>query len=504
MVIFYHLYARKVPVSFLHRGLFVFPSTKNIDFMNHLSIDHLLVGAFLLITLIVGLWTGRGVKDIRDYALGKGTFKTFTMTLTVIATYVGGGTLVGGSKDVFADGIIATLAAVLGTLVSFLFVAFYIAPKVTRFKDCITVGDLMGKFFGTYSRIITGLVGILNSIFLVGMQVLALGYASEKLLGVQIDSSYVIVLGGFLLIAYSAIGGIRPVAMTDLIQFFMLTFGTSLLAGVLTYKAGGLGVVFDNIPQARFEVIEHPKSAYYLALFIIGYLLPTIPFNAPYVQRMLMVKDERRARSVYVISGISLALIRILVMIIGFSALILYPNTNANSVFSQIISDLPIGIKGLVLTGLVAALMSSADSFLNAGGVLFGHDVVKPITDKMGIKINELAIARLGTLIIGVLGILVALNAENVTMLGLCASSAVALVYTIPLIGGIVGLKTDTPSFFIAMFCALVTFIIANQYLELELFYLALPIGLVASILSFLTAHLVRNKGFALHQYPSN
>ncbi len=58
--------------------------------MHYLSIDHLIVGSFLLLTLLIGLRAGRGIKDIREYAIANKQFGTGALTLTLVATYIGG------------------------------------------------------------------------------------------------------------------------------------------------------------------------------------------------------------------------------------------------------------------------------------------------------------------------------------------------------------------------------------------------------------------------------
>ena len=70
--------------------------------MHYLSLDYLIVYAFLLITLIIGLRAGRGIKDIKEYALANKSFGTVALTLTYLATDIGGAAILdwGGGTDV--------------------------------------------------------------------------------------------------------------------------------------------------------------------------------------------------------------------------------------------------------------------------------------------------------------------------------------------------------------------------------------------------------------------
>ncbi|MEL6152882.1 MAG: sodium:solute symporter family protein, partial [Bacteroidota bacterium] len=70
--------------------------------MHYLSVDYLIVYAFLLITLYIGLRAGRGIKDIREYAIANKTYGTGALVLTYLATDFGGGTLLGDTGGVFS------------------------------------------------------------------------------------------------------------------------------------------------------------------------------------------------------------------------------------------------------------------------------------------------------------------------------------------------------------------------------------------------------------------
>ena len=96
----------------------------------------------MLATLFVGLRAGRGIKDIREYAIANRSYGTIALTLTFLATNIGAGTVIDASARVFSLGIIATVAA-LGVPISLLLVAKFVAPKMEFFSTCITAGDVM-------------------------------------------------------------------------------------------------------------------------------------------------------------------------------------------------------------------------------------------------------------------------------------------------------------------------------------------------------------------------
>jgi SSS family solute:Na+ symporter len=80
--------------------------------MHYLSIDHITVYVFLLITLVVGLLAGRAIQDVKEYAIANRVYGTGVLTITFLATFIGGSTIIGTTGNVFRDGIIPIIAPV--------------------------------------------------------------------------------------------------------------------------------------------------------------------------------------------------------------------------------------------------------------------------------------------------------------------------------------------------------------------------------------------------------
>jgi Na+/proline symporter len=462
--------------------------------MNYFSIDFLIVYGFLAITVIIGVWSGRGIKDIREYAIANRKYSTGVLVIGFLATWVGGSSILGESQQVFEDGIIRVVTA-LSQIVSILFIAWVIAPKMERFTDSITLGDLMGQFYGKYGRLITGWASLGYTIGLVGMQVVSLGYVYE-FLGLQ--NKWGMFLGGSILVIYSAIGGIKSITITDIIQFVILIIVVPLIANVVTKEAGGIKEVFFQIPKEKLVIFEHKRFSYYLMLFILA-IFPVGLLSPPFVQRLLMAKNKEQAARMYIAGAVFLPLSRALILLIGFSAFVAYPHVKSSQIIPTIINQLlPVGLKGLSIAGLLAIIMSTADSFLGAGGLVFTHDVVKPICDKMNWAINELKAVRYITFVIGALSTLFAFILSNIANLGFYAVTILGPIVTIPLVAGIIGLKTNSKTFLIAFLTTMVSFVCSSILLSKSNSYLIFPISLFTNLFSFLLAHFIQYKSFTI------
>lgn len=161
--------------------------------MHYLSTDHFIVYFFLFITLIVGFWAGKGVKNIRDYALSNRAFGTAALVLTFLATEVGGQGVINIAGEIGTTGIIVMLTF-LSFPISYIVQALWIAPKMVRFPNCMTMGDIMGELYGRPSQVMAGIFGFFITICASGAEVIMLGIATQSLLG--IDARIGMIVGG--------------------------------------------------------------------------------------------------------------------------------------------------------------------------------------------------------------------------------------------------------------------------------------------------------------------
>ena len=149
------------------------------------SLDSLIVVASLLITLIIGLRAGRGIQDIREYAIANKTFCTAALVLTLLATDIAGESILEIAGEVSKTGIILAVAFIAGVGGGFLIQALFIASNIVYFDKCITIGDVMKTLYGVNSQIIIGILGFFTAICVAGMEIVVLGLFCETLLGLD-------------------------------------------------------------------------------------------------------------------------------------------------------------------------------------------------------------------------------------------------------------------------------------------------------------------------------
>jgi len=474
--------------------------------MNYLTIDYLIVYAFLLITLVIGLRAGRGIKDMREYAIANKQFGTGVLTMTILATYITGSQGIGYVGYVFDDGILPVFSIIgCGAIITFLFIAWCIAPNMQYFKGCWTLPELMGRFYGQRARFWMGILGTFYSVALVALQMIWLGYV-----GVLFDlpSQLSIFLGGFFLVLYAARGGMKAVAITDVLQFIAILVFVPLVAYVVLYHVGGIKNLFSQVPAETFDVLHHPSLKNYV-VYCIWDLFPAFPLSFPFIQRMLMARDKRQLIDSYYIGLSFLTVFYLLLTLIGLAAIVLRETVDVNmpqqgsNVFVYIVKNyLPVGAQGIIGAGFIAGIMSTADSFLHTAGVALVHDVIQP---RMKRKIDALSLARFLTFLLGLTALALALfykvlPRDQYGGLDLSKglnfmTEVIALVFTIPLVAGIMGLKTEARSFLVASIITVTVFFLSRFYLSNEFI---IPLAVATNALSFFGTHYFQNKGFAV------
>jgi SSS family solute:Na+ symporter len=152
--------------------------------MSYFSIDHLIVYGFLILTLGVGLWACQGVKNVEEYALANRQFGSLSLLLTLLACEVGGAMIFRLPMHTRLEGILWPLLC-LWWVVDASIMAFVIAPRMGRFRGCLSLGDIIKLLYGPTAGVIAGLLAFCVTLCLAGRGLFMLGTAAKTLLGIQ-------------------------------------------------------------------------------------------------------------------------------------------------------------------------------------------------------------------------------------------------------------------------------------------------------------------------------
>jgi SSS family solute:Na+ symporter len=155
---------------------------------------------------------------LADYAVVGRSYGSLIIFATMSASFIGGGFSTGNAQKVFLFGI-ANIIGLWGFSLKEILVALFVAPKMDRFPNAISVGDIMATAYGKVGRVITGLCALFLCAGIVGAQVGAMGIVFNVFYG--IDRDWGILIGCGTVILYTTFGGMRAVVATDIVQFLI-------------------------------------------------------------------------------------------------------------------------------------------------------------------------------------------------------------------------------------------------------------------------------------------
>jgi Na+/proline symporter len=412
--------------------------------------------------------------------------------MTICATKISGSTIISLSSQTFTVGLIHMIA-VAGKVLDNLIIAYILAPRMRQFLGLISVGDILQQTYGRTSKYIAAISGTLVCIGFVAAQVKALSVFFNYFLDIPAIASTLI--SCFIIIAYSSYGGIKAVTFTDTIQFMTLAATIPMIYNVSLEAINGYEGLFKRIPENHLTIMENESFLNYLILFIFFAFPGILPTT---MQRMLMAKDIKQIHDSFKLSACTFLPYCFFAGMIGLVALAIHPELTPNNAFMFLIDTyLPSGLKGMAIIGMIAVVMSTADSHINAASVAFTHDLIKPLFgDKLSDK-AELRIARYFTLTSGMFVVIIALSFDNLFKLVLFIQGFYIPIISIPLLFGIFGFRSSERTFLAGAAAGGVTFLIWQLYgLENLLGFDSLVPGIVTNATALLATHyLLKEKG---------
>ena len=418
-----------------------------MDLSRLFTLDFGVVLIYLAFTLYVGMRSGKGIKTMRDYVLGEqGGYATPILVATLFATLVGSGAIMGTAEKVFAVGIIWVFVN-MGPSIRYFIIARYVAPYMDRFHKKLSLGEMMGGFYGKPGQVIGGFAGAVRCTGDVAGQIVAIGYLFHYFIGLPYVWGVVIAYG--IVVAYSVFGGIRAVTATDIIQFGVLVIVIPVIACKMLWHAGHYEGIYNSVPQGHFDFSGRGGLWKYLVLFFV-FVMPNL--DPAYVQRLLMARDAKQAYVCFNVAACLRLSVDALITLTAFAVVAVKPNLNPNLVLPYAVDTvLSVGFRGLGIAGLLAIVMSSADSYLHIGSVSFVHDVVQPLRAQRLPDDKELKLTRVTTAVLGVGAAVAAMSFANILDLVLVYYSFWIPVVMVPLLAGIWGYTASIRSFCVAV-----------------------------------------------------
>ncbi|MEO1262766.1 MAG: sodium:solute symporter [Bacteroidota bacterium] len=347
------------------------------------NIDILIIVLYFITVLGIGLFIARRTKTGEDLFLGGRTFTWGLIGLSLFASNISSTTLIGLSGAAYSSGVVQSvyewMSGIPLIIAAVIFVPLYLRSRITTIPEYLELRfDRRSRSFFSIVTIFTSIVVDTAGGLYAGALVLQLFFPNLVLWHTTLVLALVAGL-------YTAFGGLKAVVYTDTIQAIILIIGCSVLTYMLFEQLDfSWANVLAAAPEGHFSMVRPADDS---TLPWTGLLLG-VPFlgfwywstNQYIVQRVLGGKNIKHARWGVIFAGF-LKIIPLFIMVIpGALAISLFPGLdNPDTVFpTAVLNILPVGLVGLVLAGLISAIMSSVDSTLNSASTLVVIDFVKP------------------------------------------------------------------------------------------------------------------------------
>ena len=338
----------------------------------------------LILYLVFILWKGFSYVKTHDnaeeYFLAGRSLIWPVVGLSLFASNISSSSLVGLAGSGYETGISVYsyewMAAVVLILFAVFFLPFYIRSKV------YTMPEFLERRYDAKTRYYFSALTIIGNI---GIDTAATLYAGALVIQIvfpQIELWESILALAILSGLYTIAGGLRAVVMTDVFQAIILIVGSIIITILAFIKVGSWDAVMNVTPLDHFNIIQPlddkflPWPGLFTGVLLLGFYFWAT--NQFIVQRALGAKNIKHGQWGALFAGLLKLTVLFIMVFPGIFARVLYPDIEkANLVYPTLLFDLlPPGLLGLVLAGLLAAMMSSIDSALNSASTLVTMDFV--------------------------------------------------------------------------------------------------------------------------------
>lgn len=372
------------------------------------AIDSVFILLYFLLVMGIGVYFSRKNKDSTEYFLAGRNVGWVAIGASLFASNISSEHFIGlagsGASGGLAVGNFEWLASLIVLLLGWVFVPFYLKSGI------FTMPEFLERRFNHSSRMYLTSVSIIAYILTkISVTLFAGGLLLHTILGWDMITSAVILV--IVTGLYTIAGGLTAVIYTEVMQTVVLIGGALTLTVLGMHEVGGFAGLEAKLPGSFFQMFkpmsdpDFPWTGIIFGAPILGiWYWCTDQFI---VQRVLSARNINHARSGAIFAGFLKILPVFLLVLPGLIAIALFPEISGDEAYPTLVKShlLPVGVRGLVIAGLLAAVMSSLASCFNSSSTLFTMDFYKNFRPRATEK-ELVMVGRLATTVLVILGIL--------------------------------------------------------------------------------------------------
>lgn len=440
---------------------------------------------YLIITILIGFWASKRVKSSDDFMLAGRSLPIVLSTSALFATWFGSETVFGASSEFLNGGLYAVIEDPFGAALCLLLFGVFFARKLYS-MNLLTLGDFFRVRFGRKTELIASVFLVPSYFGYIAGQLVALGLILNVVVGIPtwqgvIGSAIVVTL-------YTYVGGMWAISITDFIQSIVIVVGLSVLAYILSAKAGGALTVLQSVPSENFKFFPEFDTVsiitYIAAWSVLG--LGSLPSQDVFQRVMSSGSAKIAVKSCYYAAGFYLT-IAMLPLFISLCIKHLYPDQLGGdtqlTLPNMVLQHTAMPIQILFFGSLLSAVMSTTSSSLLAPAAVFTENILKPVLKNQPSDKQFLLLTRLALLVISVIATIMACLSINIYEL-VGGSSILSLVSLfIPMTLGMYWKKSSAAGAILSMITGITAWTYFKFYpLEIPALVPGVIISLVAMI----------------------
>ncbi|MEC1154329.1 sodium:solute symporter family protein [Cytobacillus horneckiae] len=357
------------------------------------------VGVYLLAMALIGVYFSRkSISDNEDFMAAGRSLPLWVVAGTLLATFTGSGTIVGGASFIYQYGPFAAIFNLSGGIVGTI-VLYFLAGRI-RQGEAYTVPEIIEKRFGNVARLVSSIIILFAFIGITAYQFTGGAYVLQITTGLPVETGAIII--GVLVIFLTVSGGLFSVAYTDAISALLIVGGFLLGLPFILNTVDGFSGLAASLPEVQKSWnggLSIPQLlGYFLPLFLL------VLGDQNMYQRFASAKSPTVARRSTI--GFFFGSITVigLTIIFATAAIVLFPNIAPDTAVLHLATNgLPIPVGVIILCAAVAFIITTATSYLlsASGNIiydLFKRYSKKDISDKKLLKYNRYTVIALGVL----------------------------------------------------------------------------------------------------------
>ena len=350
---------------------------------------------YILFSVGIGLFVATKVKNTRDFAIAGRHLPLPVVIATVFATWFGAEAIFGVSSTFVEEGLTGVVADPFGASLC-LIIAGILFSKYLYKLNIITLGDFYRKRYGRAIEVLTSLAILVSYLGWVAAQIKALGLILNIVSDGAISEQIGMILGTFIVLTYTTLGGMLSVAILDFIQMLVVISGLLFIGYIVSGLTGGIQPVLDNAyDKGRLDFF--PKGNIWVWITFIGtwmtMMLGSIPQQDVF-QRITSAKSAKIALWGSIFGASIYFCFTFVPMFIAYAATMINPEfyqeltqTDSQRVLPHLITNYtPLFAQAIFFGAVISAIMSCSSATLLAPSVTFAENIVRNFYPNMSDK----------------------------------------------------------------------------------------------------------------------